>query len=398
MFTCKLYSYSNFQLLNVLGRGVGVGFGYSRDDDEDKIEQIDSRLDVTVEYHKGLPQITVPLPSRKERCKFTLKPITNTVGDFLEMLKKEDKGIDRVICKTRDGTRIASSNTIETLLDDDFKLLINDTSYNVCSPKHERVTGEEIQRLNDVKTMVSQLYEAMNVQEHQLSKEKELTTQLETIKQELLPLEERKQEIELVAHRRGNWLAWAGLGLMSVQFGILARLTWWEYSWDIMEPVTYFVTYGTAMACYSYFVLTKEEYILQDVTKRQQLLVLHKKSKKLGLDINQYNMLKQEAARIEYTLKKLRNPLKLKLPPKPVTQTMVTDIAGMSSATPVTVTLVDNPQIPPKIIVDPAVTSVKTKVESAPVESKPVESKPVESKEIKSTETKEEAKKAEPKK
>jgi hypothetical protein len=23
---------------------------------------------------------------------------------------------------------------------------------------------------------------------------------------------------------------------MSVQFGILARLTWWEYSWDIMEP------------------------------------------------------------------------------------------------------------------------------------------------------------------
>lgn len=45
---------------------------------------------------------------------------------------------------------------------------------------------------------------------------------------------------------------------MSVQFGILARLTWWEYSWDIMEPVTYFVTYGTAMACYAYFVVTKE--------------------------------------------------------------------------------------------------------------------------------------------
>lgn len=61
-----------------------------------------------------------------------------------------------------------------------------------------------------------------------------------------------------MAVRRSNWLAWAGLGLMSVQFGILARLTWWEYSWDIMEPVTYFVTYGTAMAAYSYYVLTKE--------------------------------------------------------------------------------------------------------------------------------------------
>lgn len=61
-----------------------------------------------------------------------------------------------------------------------------------------------------------------------------------------------------MAQRKGNMMSWVGLGLMSVQFGILARLTWWEYSWDIMEPVTYFVTYGTAMAAYAYFVLTKQ--------------------------------------------------------------------------------------------------------------------------------------------
>ena len=48
------------------------------------------------------------------------------------------------------------------------------------------------------------------------------------------------------------------------QFGILARLTWWEYSWDIMEPVTYFVTYGTAIGAYCYFVLTKQEYLFND--------------------------------------------------------------------------------------------------------------------------------------
>ncbi len=52
---------------------------------------------------------------------------------------------------------------------------------------------------------------------------------------------------------------------MSVQFGVLARLTWWEYSWDIMEPVTYFVTYGTGIAAYAYFVLTKQEYLFNDV-------------------------------------------------------------------------------------------------------------------------------------
>lgn len=45
---------------------------------------------------------------------------------------------------------------------------------------------------------------------------------------------------------------------MSTQGGALAWLTWWVYSWDIMEPVTYFITYGSAMAFYAYFVLTKQ--------------------------------------------------------------------------------------------------------------------------------------------
>ena len=43
---------------------------------------------------------------------------------------------------------------------------------------------------------------------------------------------------------------------MGVQFGVLGRLTWWEYSWDIMEPVTYFVTYFTAMGFYAYSLVT----------------------------------------------------------------------------------------------------------------------------------------------
>jgi calcium uniporter protein, mitochondrial len=36
------------------------------------------------------------------------------------------------------------------------------------------------------------------------------------------------------SERRTTVMTWTGLGLMAVQFGALARLTWWEYSWDIM--------------------------------------------------------------------------------------------------------------------------------------------------------------------
>ena len=109
-----------------------------------------------------------------------------------------------------------------------------------------------------MRNLVGQLYAALNVDEHQLRREREMMAELEKVQAELVPLEEKALELGLFASKRTNTMAWVGLGLMSVQFGILARLTWWEYSWDIMEPVTYFVTYGTAMLTYAYFAITKQ--------------------------------------------------------------------------------------------------------------------------------------------
>jgi hypothetical protein len=49
---------------------------------------------------------------------------------------------------------------------------------------------EEVRRLSDVRNLVNQLYEALNVEEHQLNKERELYGQLEELKVELEPLEQ----------------------------------------------------------------------------------------------------------------------------------------------------------------------------------------------------------------
>lgn len=54
---------------------------------------------------------------------------------------------------------------------------------------------------------------------------------------------------------------------------------------------------------------------MTDVRDRQQLLTLHKKAKKVGFDLNQYNMLKEQINKVEYDLRKLRNPRRLLLPP-----------------------------------------------------------------------------------
>lgn len=76
--------------------------------------------DVIVFYNRGLPNIICPLPSRNEKCQFTLRPVSQNVGDFLEMLRAEDRGIDRAAILNKDGIRIASSCTIENLMDENF--------------------------------------------------------------------------------------------------------------------------------------------------------------------------------------------------------------------------------------------------------------------------------------
>ncbi len=52
---------------------------------------------VDVRYDGGLPVISLPLPSRREKCQFTLKPISNTLGDLIKYIQDEDRGVDRVV-------------------------------------------------------------------------------------------------------------------------------------------------------------------------------------------------------------------------------------------------------------------------------------------------------------
>lgn len=76
--------------------------------------------DVTVKYIRGLPNVVVPLPSRNEKCQFALRPVSHNVGDFLNMLRAEDKGIDRATILNCEGVRIAAACSIENLMDEDF--------------------------------------------------------------------------------------------------------------------------------------------------------------------------------------------------------------------------------------------------------------------------------------
>ncbi|KAG8552003.1 hypothetical protein GDO81_004374 [Engystomops pustulosus] len=270
--------------------------------------------DVTVVYQNGFPVITVNLPSRQEKCRFTLKPISDSVGVFLNQLQNEDRGIDRVAIYSTDGSRVASSTGIDVLLLDDFKLSINDKIYDVRTPKRELLSHEHATTMDDVKHLVQQLHTSMHIKDFQVNREKELCSRLEQLQGQLEPHEKARLQTAQKAAKMTRIVQWGGLAYMSVQFGILARLTWWEYSWDIMEPVTYFITYSGIIGMYCYFLLTGKEYIYPEATDRQYLNFFHKTSRKTGFNYLEYNRLKDDIAQVELDLKRLRDPLQMHLP------------------------------------------------------------------------------------
>ena len=117
-----------------------------------------------------------------------------------------------------------------------------------------------------IKQLVNSLHSSLGIAEFQYqhrSKVKaqlnELTAEIEQYKPKLERIEKRAQKLAHYTHS-GTMYSTAALG------AIMARLTWWEYSWDVMEPCTFFVTYGAAIMWYSYYLATQTNPTFGDVS------------------------------------------------------------------------------------------------------------------------------------
>ncbi|CAJ1052402.1 calcium uniporter protein%2C mitochondrial-like [Xyrichtys novacula] len=273
--------------------------------------------DVSLNYKYGRLVLEVPLPSRNENCLFYLRPMLMSVGDLITDLKREDPGVTASILSI-DGERVPNTALIDALLDNDFKLVINDAVYNVCSPEKVNTSSEHAMGLEDMKHVVHLLHTALHLPEHHLLKERQLLERLDNLKQQLSPLEKVKAQLSRTAEFKSSRVVWTGLALLSVQGGALAWLTWWVYSWDVMEPVTYFITYGTSIGAFAYYVLTKQDYLYPEAKDRQFLHYFYKGASKNKFNINRYNELKDELAQVEEDLKRLREPTQLQLPLEPI--------------------------------------------------------------------------------
>ncbi|KAH7352888.1 hypothetical protein KP509_19G069100 [Ceratopteris richardii] len=76
---------------------------------------------------------------------------------------------------------------------------------------------------------------------------------------ELRRLEHEKARIDEEAHRKVRRLLWISFGALSLQSILFFRLTFWDLSWDVMEPITFFVSSTAVLAGLLFFIYTRRE-------------------------------------------------------------------------------------------------------------------------------------------
>ncbi|KAK1651801.1 hypothetical protein QYE76_069606 [Lolium multiflorum] len=115
----------------------------------------------------------------------------------------------------------------------------------------------------------------------------------EARERELRAMEEQKAAIDATAAAQVRRELWCGLGLLAAQTLGFMRLTFWELSWDVMEPICFYVTSIYFMSGYTFFMRTATEpsfegFYRSRFASRQRRLMRDRR-----FNVARYNALKQ---------------------------------------------------------------------------------------------------------
>lgn len=109
------------------------------------------------------------------------------------------------------------------------------------------------------------------------------------------PLLKEYQKIVSLARIDANRkFKWGGLFLLSAQLGFVARLTWFEYSWDIMEPITWMLTYAMMVGTFAYYIVTSQEYLVPSVERRLTISKFWKLAQKHNFDVTNFRKIREQ--------------------------------------------------------------------------------------------------------
>lgn len=263
--------------------------------------------DVSCSVKHGRVSAALPLPHGATL--FSLAPHTD-VGSLAKDVARESQASDGaadVHVETVDGIRVARSHMLGPLMKaGSFYVVIGEKKHLLTLPS-QALEGDNVdESLEHVQRLVRDLYTTLDtprmVEMETRKCEEDLKQTLDKVK----PLNDKCTEITRLANRRANVAAWGGLALMSLQFGVLWELSFNIFSWDLMEPVTYFVGYGTMIVFAAYHCITNQEHTYEGFHRRQYSIGFHKHAKKRGLDVAALTTLTDRVSHLQAKLDRLR--------------------------------------------------------------------------------------------
>ncbi|TFK31782.1 hypothetical protein BDQ12DRAFT_660071 [Crucibulum laeve] len=115
-----------------------------------------------------------------------------------------------------------------------------------------------------------------------------LRRRLGATEKKLQAMEGLKNECDREAHRGAKRMAMGGFAMLVVYWGAVARLTFWDYGWEIMEPITYLSGLSTVILGYLWFLYQGREVSYTSVLDRSISARREALYKARGLDIEQW--------------------------------------------------------------------------------------------------------------
>lgn len=164
----------------------------------------------------------------------------------------------------------------------------------VCSNKDQ---GAEFAKMLDESGSVIVLGNIVFLRPEQVAKSMEtlisqsIATPNDPRREELEQMEKQKSVIDQKAKTLVQGELYCGLGFLVLQTLGFMRLTFWELSWDVMEPICFFVTSLHFAGAYAFFLRTSKEPSFEGYfqrrfkAKQKQLMKTH------NFDLEKYNNL-----------------------------------------------------------------------------------------------------------
>ncbi|URD99305.1 hypothetical protein MUK42_31120 [Musa troglodytarum] len=121
-----------------------------------------------------------------------------------------------------------------------------------------------------------------------------LSSQSDPRSRELKAMEGKKTEIDVKAEALVKREMWCGLAFLALQTAGFMRLTFWELSWDVMEPICFYVTSLYFMVGYAFFLRTSRDPSFEGFFESRLAAKRKRLMKARNFDVNRFNELKSD--------------------------------------------------------------------------------------------------------